>query len=103
MAKLDLGKPEKFVFAHFFIRNFLFLFWFKIWYKNITIVGKKNLDRKTPTILAINHQNTAMDPLLIFQNHYFYIYVACPCRPLQKEIAGSHFPCLENFAHFPST
>ena len=65
MAKLDLGKPEKFVFAHFFIRNFLFLFWFKIWYKNITIVGKKNLDRKTPTILAINHQNTAMDPLAL--------------------------------------
>ena len=65
MAKLDLGRPEKFVFAHFFIRNFLFLFWFKIWYKNITIVGKKNLDRKTPTILAINHQNTAMDPLAL--------------------------------------
>lgn len=65
MAKLDLGKPEKFVLAHFLIRNFWFLFWFKVWYKNITIVGKKNLDRSTPTILAINHQNTAMDPLAL--------------------------------------
>ena len=65
MAKLDLGKPEKFVLAHFLIRNFWFLFWFKVWYKRVTIVGKKNLDRKTPTILAINHQNTAMDPLAL--------------------------------------
>lgn len=65
MAKLDLGKPEKFVLAHFLIRNVLFVGWFKMWYKNITIVGKKNIDRNTPTILAINHQNTAMDPLAL--------------------------------------
>ncbi len=65
MAKLDLGKPEKFGFLHSFLRTFWFLHWFKLWYKDITIVGKENLDKKTPTILAINHQNTAMDPLVL--------------------------------------
>ncbi len=65
MAKLDLGKPEKFSPLHSFLRNFWFLLWFKLWYKDITIIGKKNLDRNTPTILAINHQNTAMDPLVL--------------------------------------
>lgn len=65
MAKLDLGTPEKFGPLHSFLRNFWFLLWFKLWYKDITIIGKKNLDRKTPTILAINHQNTAMDPLVL--------------------------------------
>lgn len=65
MAKLDLGTPEKFGPLHSFLRNFWFLLWFKLWYKDITIIGKKNLDRNVPTILAINHQNTAMDPLVL--------------------------------------
>lgn len=65
MAKLDLGTPERFGPLHCFLRNFWFLLWFKLWYKDITIIGKKNLDRKIPTILAINHQNTAMDPLVL--------------------------------------
>lgn len=65
MAKLPLGNPEKFKFSHFYLRNFWFLLWFKLWYKDITIIGKEHLDRKTPTILAINHQNTAMDPLVL--------------------------------------
>ena len=63
--KLDLGTPEKFSFTYTFIWNTWFLPWFKFWYKDITIVGKQNIDRKTPTILAINHQNTAMDPLIL--------------------------------------
>lgn len=65
MEKLPLGNPEKFKFSHFYLRNFWFLLWFKLWYKDITIIGKEHLDRKTPTILAINHQNTAMDPLVL--------------------------------------
>lgn len=62
---LNLGQPEKFSFAHLFVRVFIFCPWFKLWYKNVTVVGKENLDHKTPTILAINHQNTAMDPLAL--------------------------------------
>ena len=63
--KLDLGTPEKYSFMHTLIRNVWFFPWFKFWYKDITIVGKKNISRETPTILAINHQNTAMDPLIL--------------------------------------
>ncbi|MCQ2959220.1 MAG: 1-acyl-sn-glycerol-3-phosphate acyltransferase [Bacteroidales bacterium] len=63
MAKLDLGKPEKFNLLHFYTKFILMTFWLFLWYKKITVVGKKNLKRNTPTILAINHQNTAMDPL----------------------------------------
>ncbi len=63
--KLDLGTPEKFDFGHFFIRNAWLLPWFLLWYKNITVVGKKNIQKNTATIFAINHQNTAMDPLAL--------------------------------------
>lgn len=65
MAKPDLGKTENFSIGHAIIRNVIFIFWFKVWYKNITVVGKKNVKKDVPTILAINHQNTAMDPLVI--------------------------------------
>ncbi len=63
--KLDLGKPEKFNVFHFITKYILMTPWFLLWYKNITVVGKKNLKRNKPTILAINHQNTAMDPLTL--------------------------------------
>lgn len=63
--KLDLGKPEKFSAFHFYVKHILMTPWLYLWYKSITVIGKNNLKRNTPTILAINHQNTAMDPLTL--------------------------------------
>lgn len=63
--KLDLGKPEKFSFCYFFLHNTWFRILFFFWYKRIQVTGLKNIYAHKATILAPNHQNTAMDALVV--------------------------------------
>ena len=63
--KLKLGNPEKISFIHFLLHKTWFQVWILVWYKRITITGKKNLKTKNPIIFAPNHQNTLMDALAV--------------------------------------
>lgn len=63
--KLDLGRPEKFSIAYTFLHNTWFRVLFFVWYKNISWTNLKRLYAKYPIIIAANHQNSLMDPLVI--------------------------------------
>mgnify|MGYP003743374995 CR=1 FL=1 len=63
--KLDLGKPEKFSLLYSFLHNTWFRLLFFVWYKNITWTNIQRLYAKYPIIIAANHQNSLMDPLVI--------------------------------------
>ncbi|MDR1761759.1 MAG: 1-acyl-sn-glycerol-3-phosphate acyltransferase [Bacteroidales bacterium] len=63
--KLDLGNPQKFSFLYFFLHHTWFRTLFCFWYKRIQVSGMKNLYAHKTTIVAPNHQNTAMDALVV--------------------------------------
>lgn len=63
--KLNLGHPEKNNLFYSFLHNTMFRVIFSFWYKRIAISGYKRLYSKNPIILAPNHQNALMDPLVI--------------------------------------
>jgi len=63
--KLDLGRPEKFSFVYTVLHITLFRVIFFVWYKNITWTNLNRLYAKYPIIIAANHQNSLMDPLVI--------------------------------------
>lgn len=41
------------------------LFYHKIFYRKITVVGRENIPKDTPVVFAINHQNALMDALIV--------------------------------------
>ncbi|MDR2962434.1 MAG: 1-acyl-sn-glycerol-3-phosphate acyltransferase [Bacteroidales bacterium] len=63
--ELDLGKPERFSLAYFLLRHTWFRLLFHSWYKRVQVVGAHHVYEHKSTILAINHQNTAMDALVV--------------------------------------
>ena len=63
--ELNLGNPEKFSPLYCFLHNTWFRVLFFFWYKRIQVIGMKNLYAHKTTILAPNHQNTAMDALVV--------------------------------------
>ncbi|MCL2327480.1 MAG: 1-acyl-sn-glycerol-3-phosphate acyltransferase [Bacteroidetes bacterium] len=63
--ELNLGTPEKFSLIYFFLHYTLFRVLFFFWYKRIQATGLKNLYAHKTTIVAPNHQNTAMDALVV--------------------------------------
>lgn len=63
--KLDLGKPEKSSFIYFLLHNTWFRALFFFWFKRIQVTGLKNVYIHKTTIIAPNHQNTAMDALAV--------------------------------------
>lgn len=63
--ELNLGTPEKFSLIYFFLHNTWFRVLFFFWYKRIQVTGLRNLYAHKTTIIAPNHQNTAMDALVV--------------------------------------
>lgn len=63
--KFDLGTQEKFTIGQFIFVNTWWRIWWRIWYKKIRVRGLRNMYTKKPMIIVANHQNAAMDALVM--------------------------------------
>ncbi|MDZ4823780.1 MAG: 1-acyl-sn-glycerol-3-phosphate acyltransferase [Flavobacteriales bacterium] len=57
-------RKEPFSLLYFLFRPFIWTA-LRLFYRQITIIGKENFPRSGPVILIANHQNALMDPLLL--------------------------------------
>jgi len=63
--KFDLGPQEKFSLHQFLFVNTWWRICWRLWYRKVTVIGRKNIYTKKPLIITANHQNSAMDPLAL--------------------------------------
>ena len=61
----DLGPQEKFSFGQFLFVNTWWRVWWRLWYRKVQVRGLKHMYSKKPMIITPNHQNTAMDALVM--------------------------------------
>lgn len=87
--KLKLGKPEKFSFLYFFLHSTYFKILFFEWFKRIAWKNKHYIYKNYPIILAINHQNTLMDPLVVLGIEYRQIVWLARADIFKNSIAAA--------------
>ncbi|MFO7868149.1 MAG: 1-acyl-sn-glycerol-3-phosphate acyltransferase [Bacteroidales bacterium] len=62
---IKLGSQEKFSVSQFIFVNTWFRMWWRLWYRKVTVHGRKHLYTNKPLIVTPNHQNAAMDALVL--------------------------------------
>lgn len=61
----DLGPQEKFSFGQFLFANTWWRLWWRLWYRKVQVRGFKHIYTKKPMIVTPNHQNAAIDALVM--------------------------------------